>query len=915
MTSNEIRKIFLDFFQKKDHKVIESDLLVPREDPTLLFTGAGMNQFKEQFMGNNITFKRATTCQKCIRTGDIENVGKTPRHHTFFEMLGNFSFGDYFKAEAIEWGWDFMTRLMGLDKEKLWVSVYKEDDEAYDIWINKIGISKEKIVRLGEHDNFWPADAPSKGPNGPCGPCSEIFYDWGKNAACDNDNCNPACDCGRFLEVWNLVFTEFERKDGGKLVPLPNKNIDTGMGLERITAVVKGYKENKVNVSNFDTDAFGPIIKAIKDTGISTSIQSEVFLIADHIRTITFAICDGVSPSNEKQGYVIRKLIRRAYMKGSGGGPFLYKIVPVVCDLMKHVYPELDGKEEHISAIVKMEEERFDLTIKTAKPFLEEILKAKPQMIQGKDIFKLVDTFGLPLDVIKDESEAIGISLDIIGFEKLMDGRKEESRKGSNIVTDSIFHQSKFSSAIVPEFSDMIPLTAEIVFIVKDNDIVNKLSQGDEAQIIISPQSSYLYAEGGGQKGDKGTLSMGENIMELVNVYDADKKRIMNVKVIKGTFTLGDKVKLTPDNKRKKNTAMNHTATHLLQAALREVLGEHVKQSGSFVDDTRLRFDFTHIKKVTDLEMLKVEKLVNSWINKKIEVIKKEKTIEEAKEEGALSFFGEKYGDVVRVVSVDSVSKEFCGGSHVDNTGEIELFLMINEGSVASGIRRIEALTGNNAIDHIRVKIASAVKDFSDAVNEIKIFCDNEGVDFNQLRSTDQELINKLDDLANESVGLIEFYQNNVKNFIAEVNRIITESKKLKDRSDMDLVFNEFKQECDNDIKLLKNEGSKCYAKIISCQDMKVLKKIMMYAENKIASGVIVFGNDFDGKATLLCSVTPDMQGLISANDVIKNVSPIIQGGGGGNNSFAQAGGKKVDKLNEAVLAASEFVRNKITKI
>ncbi|MCK4852514.1 MAG: alanine--tRNA ligase, partial [Candidatus Omnitrophica bacterium] len=492
MLSTEIRKRYLEFFEKRGHTVVPGDLLVPRNDPTLLFTGAGMNQFKEQFMGKNITYKRAASCQKCLRTGDLENVGKTPRHHTFFEMLGNFSFGDYFKKEAISWAWQFMTEEMGFPEDRLWISVYKDDGESYSLWLNDVKVPAERVIKLGADSNFWPANAPEQGPNGPCGPCSEIFYDWGPGTGCGRAECDPSCDCGRFVEVWNLVFTEFERKPDGQLGALPNRNIDTGMGLERLASVLQGV------TTNFETDLFRPITDRIRrelDEGAGGEIPApDIYRIADHVRAAVFAVADGVSPSNEKQGYVIRKLIRRAYLRSGKKKPFLYNIVPVVAGLMKDVYPELEEKREHISAIVKQEEERFNDTLNSALPVLEDMLSGGARVLSGGRIFKLVDTYGLPLDVVVEKTEAAGIGLDIKEFERLMKRRKEESRKGSNISAGFIFQPGLFDAAPEPEFSDVLPLETTMAYILKRGEVSDEIQEGEEAQIITSPQSSELYA-------------------------------------------------------------------------------------------------------------------------------------------------------------------------------------------------------------------------------------------------------------------------------------------------------------------------------------------------------------------------------------------------------------------------------------
>ncbi|HNX91382.1 MAG TPA: alanine--tRNA ligase, partial [Candidatus Omnitrophota bacterium] len=695
MLAKEIRERYLRFFEKKGHKIVASDLLVPENDPTLLFTGAGMNQFKEQFMGKNVTFKRATSSQKCLRTGDLENVGRTPRHHTFFEMLGNFSFGDYFKREAINWAWEFMTVEMKFPKERLWISVYKDDEEAYSIWKDEIKVDPKRIVKLGPDSNFWPADAPSKGPNGPCGPCSEIFFDWGPGTGCGKPDCSPACDCSRFIEVWNLVFTEFERKPDGQLVPLPAKNIDTGMGLERIVSVVQNVP------TNFDTDLFTPLTDAIKKVldakGVSVP-KSHINLIADHIRAVTFCITDGVSPSNEKRGYVVRKLIRRAYMKSKQKEAFLFNLVPVVVGLLKDIYPELEGKREHVAAIVKDEEDKFNETLRAAMPVMEEMLSGGKKKLNGDQVFKLVDTYGMPLDVISDEAETRGVTIDVDTYEKLMEKRKDESRKGSNITSDFIFKPDAFAKAPKPELSGDMPLLCDVVFMLKNGAPADAISEGENGEIITSPQSSVIYTEGGGQVGDAGHIEADGVSAVFVNVCNAGGKRVFQTHVKKGTLRIGAKVKISIDEKRKERTACNHTATHLLQSALRQVLGDQVKQSGSYVDDRRLRFDFTQLKKLTDRELLAVEELANGWIEKNMPVKKETKSLEEAKTEGALSFFGEKYGEIVRMVTIPGASKELCGGTHVDNTGVIKFVKIISESSVASGIRRIEAVTGENVI-------------------------------------------------------------------------------------------------------------------------------------------------------------------------------------------------------------------------
>ena len=896
MTGNEIRQKFLDFFKNRGHTVVASDLLVPTADPTLLFTGAGMNQFKEQFMGKNITYSRAATCQKCIRTGDLENVGRTPRHHTFFEMLGNFSFGDYFKKEAIAWGWEFMTVVMGIPEEKLWVSVYTDDDESYDIWLKDIKIPAAKIVRLGAHDNFWPADAPTKGPNGPCGPCSEIFYDWGESVGCGKDACDPSCDCGRFIEVWNLVFTEFERKPDGALVPLPNKNIDTGMGLERVTAVMQGAG------SNFKTDLFASIIDSIKEElkGRNEDIdEKDLYRIADHIRAATFAIADGVSPANEKRGYVVRKLIRRAFLKGkTKGTPFLFNIVPTVAKAFGGVYPELEEKREHIASIVNEEEKRFSDTLGSAMPVLMDMLDNDPGRLSGEQVFKLVDTYGMPIDIINSVSEEKAFKIDLEGFEKLMADRKEQSRKGSDIASEFIFKPDSFTDAPRPEYSEEMPLSATIGFMVMGDDEVEEVSQGDNVELVTAPQSAVLYAEAGGQVGDAGVITASGSKMKVIKTLQADGRKILQAHVTEGSFRKGDSIELDLDSGRKSDTAKNHTATHLLQASLRSVLGEQVKQSGSYVDHKRLRFDFTHMKKLTERELVKVEDMVNAWVAKGIGVNKKVKTIEEAKAEGALSFFGEKYGDTVRVVSVGEESKEFCGGTHVDNTSEIGLFKIVNETSVASGIRRIEAVTGEGARTWIRESVEGLLKsvDPEDLDKGVREYADNI---MNGSIEIDAKVVHDLDEKIRPA--LVRSREEKEK----------AAKKREKDKAVG--AFSGAKGKLDAIAAAPENIGDVNFVSgILEGFEMPLLRKAVGYMEKRLDSGVLLLGGSKDGGAYLICAVTPDLVGKgLKASDIVAAAAPDISGSGGGKPEFAQAGGTNAEGLKKAIENAKELIKNK----
>jgi alanyl-tRNA synthetase len=734
MRSSEIRRKFLEFFKSKGHEVVASDSLVPKGDPSVLFTSAGMNQFKKQFLGKNVTYKRAASSQKCLRTADLDKVGETPSHHTFFEMLGNFSFGDYFKKEAIQWAWEFMTVVLGIKKEKLLVSVYKDDPESYKIWRDLIKVPAKKILKFGGKENFWPSNAPKDGPNGPCGPCTEIFYNQGK---------------GEPVEVWNLVFTQFDRKGKGKLDPLPNKNIDTGMGLERIAAVMQGVK------TNFETDLFQPIIEELKKQNTRLKTR-DLNTIADHIRAVTFAIYDDVTPSNEERGYVIRKLIRRAYLRGGAGEPFLYNLVPKVVEVMKDSYPGLTEKREEISLIVKEEEERFKNTLSTAMPNLQEGLKAAKgkKVLNGEKIFKLVDTYGLPLEVIEGEARKKKIKLDIVKFNKLMEKAKELSRKKSKL-------------------------------------------------------ANTIFGTG------------------VLDGYAPEKvKRIAN----------------------------NHTATHLLHSALREVLGGHVHQAGSLVREDRLRFDFTHVKKMTDREIERAETIVNDYIKKGINIKKEKKPLDEARKEGAIALFAGKYGELVTVVSVGDFSKEVCGGTHVDNTKDIGIFKIIREGSVASGVRRIEAVTSNDA------------------------------------RKWAEESRRK-----KEKIEKLEAKKTEEKRAAKE--------KLKKAEADIDGIIKE--------VSFIK--GVKVVIKEVEAAGPGILRSLADRIKGKEKSSFIVLGSKSEGKANLVVGLTEDLVSKgADASSIIKEMAGIIGGSGGGRKDFAQAGGKEPSKLNEVFELAKRLAKDVI---
>ncbi|MBF0122041.1 MAG: alanine--tRNA ligase [Candidatus Omnitrophica bacterium] len=710
MTGHEIRSKYLEFFASKGHKIVPSDSLVPKDDPTVLFTTAGMQQFKPQFMGRITDYTRATSSQKCLRTDDLTEVGVTDFHHTMFEMLGNFSFGDYFKKEAIAWGWEFLTSVMKIPAEKLWVSVNKDDDEAYNIWLHEIKIPAQRIVKLGDKSNFWPSNARLNGPNGPCGPCSEIFFDWGVDIGCKRTECDPDCSCGRFCEVWNLVFTQYNRKDGGVLEPLPAKNIDTGMGLERLTAVMQGKR------NNFESDLFQPIIgaidKALLGEKVTISLR-EKRVIADHIRAATIGLADGVPPSNEGRGYVMRRLIvdmTNIMLQAGIKKPLVYTFVSAVVDVMKTPYPELVAKEKDIAVdIRRVEEAVIKLNAEKIPEFMGELERIKNDFdLLGEVMFRYRDSFGLPMNLIQQKvkekfGEDIFKTADLV-CERLMQEQKERSRAGSKMQGD-VFLAGDVDIKNFPKTAflgyDQPSADVSVLAFFVSGNMVAEVKEGQTVSVILD--KTPFYPEQGGQVSDFGILRGKTGSVEIHDTQKAGDV-IIHRGVVTGTLKTGDFVKASIDGERRIAIMRNHTATHLLQAALRQVLGEHVKQQGSFVDETRLRFDFTHPKAPTKDELQRIEDAVNSFVRRCDSVSKKVMTIEEAKQSGALAFFAEKYGETVRVVSVGEYSKEFCGGTHLDTTGQIGLFKILSEGAVAQGIRRIEAVTGVGALDYVKAK-------------------------------------------------------------------------------------------------------------------------------------------------------------------------------------------------------------------
>lgn len=871
MTGNEIRKSFVDFFKSKEHKHFESASLIP-DDKSLLLTVAGMVPFKPFFLGEKeAPFPRITTYQKCIRTNDLENVGRTPRHHTFFEMLGNFSFGDYFKKEAIEWSWEYITKVLKLDPERLYVSVYKTDDEAYEIWNKEIGVPEDRIVRLGEEDNWWAA-----GPVGSCGPCSEIYYDtqnMGKNN--EEINCKPGDEGDRFLEIWNLVFTEWNRLEDGSLVPLPEKNIDTGAGLERIASVVQ-KKDN-----NFETDIFMPIIKGIEKV---LDIKKEEFeitvkVIADHIRASVFLIADGVLPSNEGRGYILRKIIRRAFGAGivakqkldiTKDDLFLYKLVPYVVENMKEAYPELVEKQEYIEKVLRIEQERFALTLKNGIEMLTEEIekmdKEGTKKLSADASFKLYDTFGLPFELTELILENQGYEVSEEEFNQKLEEQVKRSKNSRVTVSDMIkddFIDKFFEEHGKTEFTGYEKFEDEgkILHIAK--------SEGISGYEVIFDRTPF-YAESGGQVADTGIITFGEFEGKVVNVVKKHDVFIHQVEIVKGIApAVGAEVKMKIDADRRKDIQRNHTATHILHKVLRENLGTHVEQSGSLVDDEKLRFDFSHYEAIEPEMIEKIEKSVNDIILSNLKVKIDFENIEDAKKRGAMALFSDKYGDVVRVVEIDGYSIELCGGAHVKSTGEIGLFNIESESGIASGTRRITATTGHASLKYV----------------------------------------NKLEEKLSKVAGMLKTDEKNVvdvvEKYIAEAKNIVKEYEQLQTKL-VKYEINELLENVDeiNGVKVLKAAFAN--------KDVNELKEIVDRGKEKLQSGIIILGTNNDGKAIFVVGVTKDLISKVKAGEIVKVAAQVAGGNGGGRPDFAQAGGKDGNAVKEAVDKAFEFVNEKL---
>lgn len=877
---NELRRKYLEFFESKGHLKMNSFSLVPHNDNSLLLINAGMAPLKPYFTGQEIPpRRRVTTCQKCIRTGDIENVGKTARHLTFFEMLGNFSFGDYFKHEAINWSWEFLTKVIGMDPDRLYPSIYADDDEAFNIWTKEVGVPADRITRFyrdenGDCDNFWEHGA------GPCGPCSEIYYDRGIKYGCGKPDCKVGCDCDRYMEVWNNVFTQFESDGHHHYTELKQKNIDTGMGLERLAVVVQDVD------SVFDIDT----MKAIRDricalAGVEYQVNEKddvsIRLITDHIRSVTFMASDGITPSNEGRGYVFRRLLRRAARHGRTlgiDGLFLAKLAQTVIDCSKDGYPELEEKKELILKVLTTEEENFNKTIDQGLKILsdmeDKLTASAGTTLSGSDAFKLYDTYGFPIDLTVEILEEKGFSVDMDGFKSEMEEQKRkarEARKETNYMGADATVYDKIDTSITSEFVgyDTLAADSDITVLTTETDLVTELTEGQKGTIIVD--KTPFYATMGGQQGDTGIIIAGESEFEVEDTIKLKGGRIGHVgTVVTGSFNVGDKVTLKVDEGNRADTAKNHSATHLLQEALRIVLGSHVEQAGSLVTPDRLRFDFTHFSAMTADELAKVEKIVNDKIAESITVETNVLPIEEARKTGAKALFGEKYGDTVRVVCMGDFSKEFCGGTHVSNTSAIGAFKIVSESGIAAGVRRIEALTGN--------AVFAYYKNIENSYNEI---C-------KALKATPANVTEKIAHLQ------------------AELKALASENESLKSKAAGAAMGNVLdKVEDVNGIKFLgvSLEGV----------DMNELRNLGDDLKSKLGSGVIVLASVNEGKVNLMVAATDDVVAKgAHAGNIIKAAAPKVGGGGGGRPNMAQAGGKNPSGINEALEAAREALASQI---
>ena len=878
---NELRRMYLEFFESKGHLKMNSFSLVPHNDNSLLLINAGMAPLKPYFTGQEIPpRRRVTTCQKCIRTGDIENVGKTARHLTFFEMLGNFSFGDYFKHEAIAWSWEFLTKVLGLEEDRLYPSIYGEDDEAFDIWTKEVGVPAERITRFyrdpetGECDNFWEHGA------GPCGPCSEIYYDRGEKYGCGKPDCKVGCDCDRFMEVWNNVFTQFEGDGKGGYTELSQKNIDTGMGLERLAVVMQDVD------SVFDIDT----MKAIRDrvcelSGKKYEVDAmddvSIRLITDHIRSSTFMISDGIMPSNEGRGYVLRRIIRRAARHGRMlgiDGIFMAELAKTVINESKDGYPELEEKKDFILKVLAQEEEKFAKTIDQGLAILEdmekEMIASGSKVLSGDNAFKLYDTYGFPMDLTSEILEEKGFTIDEDGFKKAMEVQRttaRKNRKTTNYMGADATVYDEIDPSVTTEFVgyDKLETASTVTVLTSETEIVEALSDGEIGTIIV--EETPFYATMGGQQGDKGVIYTADGKFKVEDTIKLLGGKVGHVgKMTSGMIKSGDKVTLSVDADLRGKTCKNHSATHLLQKALREVLGTHVEQAGSYQDAERTRFDFSHFQAMTAEEIAKVEKIVNDEIAADLEVRTDVMTVEEAKKTGAMALFGEKYGEKVRVVSMGEFSKEFCGGTHVKHTGEIAAFKIISESGVAAGVRRIEALTGDNVFAYyknIEAELERAAK---------------------AAKTTPAALVEK------------------IEHMMADIKALNAENESLKSKAAKEALGDVMDQ-------VVEVKGVKLLATSVAGVDMNGLRDLGDQLKGKLGEGVVVLASEADGKVNLVAMATEEaMKKGAHAGNLIKAIAGKVGGGGGGRPNMAQAGGKNPAGIPDAVAEAKTALETQI---
>lgn len=877
MGLNEIRSKFLNFFESKNHLAVGSYPLVPQNDKSLLLVNAGMAPLKPYFMGKEEPQnKRMATCQKCIRTGDIENVGKTARHGTFFEMLGNFSFGDYFKRESIEWGWEFITEHLNMPQDKIWVSVYQDDDEAFDIWTKEIGVPVERMVRLGKEDNFWEIGV------GPCGPCSELYFDRGEKYGCGSPDCKPGCDCDRFLEFWNHVFTQFDKDEEGNYNRLPKPNIDTGMGLERIGCIMQDVD------SIFEVDTIKHILNSIekvanKKYGEDKKTDISIRIITDHIRAVSFLVADGVLPSNEGRGYVLRRLLRRASRHGKLLGvkePFLYELVDEVIKVSGEAYSELIEKQDYVKKVIKIEEEKFNETIdqgsEILNTYINELKENKNNTLSGENAFKLYDTYGFPIDLTREILEEENLLIDENGFNEEMQKQRERARnarQNNDIEGWKEDTLSKLDKSIKSEFEgyNNFHTLGTIKAIIKDNEIVDSAKVGDEVIVILD--KTTLYPEGGGQVGDTGLL-VNENEDIVVEINETKKGPngvIQHVGIVRSGIintleTLNTKVNET----NRMASARSHSATHILHKALKEVLGDHIQQAGSLVTPERLRFDFTHFEAISKEELHMIESKVNEVVMKGIDISSENMTIEEAKKKGATALFGEKYGDNVRVVTMGDYSMELCGGTHLKNTAQVGLFKILSENGVAAGVRRIEAITGMGVYNYLSEKEST--------INEI---C-------NLLKTKEDNMLNRAKSLVDEN-----------KELNKELNEIKT---KMSLQSAGDLLD-----------KKIVVKGVNLLSTKFEGMDIDTLRTTADNIRDKMNSGVVVLANISDDKVSFVATATKDVLDKgVHCGNIVKAIAQIAGGKGGGRPNMAQAGASDVSKVDEALSHATSVLESQV---